>query len=146
MMSRKARRATRLELLERLQKTKVDQAAIAYRNQLLALENAREKLQGLENYFEGRSFDPGLANTMVLREASVFQARLLEAVATQQSLCAQLLNQCEHARQFLMQAEQRRSGLAKACDLARKARQVDHFSAEQRLVEDNLMAAYCRSR
>ena len=56
-MSRKARRAARLELLERLQKTKVDQAAIGYRNQLLALENAREKLQGLENYFEGKSFD-----------------------------------------------------------------------------------------
>lgn len=144
-MSRKARRAARLELLERLQKTKVDQAAIGYRNQLLALENAREKLQGLENYFEGKSFDPGLANAMILREASVFQSRLLDAIATQQSLCVQLERQCEYARDFLMQTEQRRSGLAKACDSARKERQIAHFAAEQRLVEDNLMAAYCRT-
>ena len=144
-MASDTKRARRFALLAKVEKLKVEQAAARYRSGLTALEQARDKLKGLEEYFSGET-PPAVENrtAIAFAEASLFAQRLHSAISAQRVTCTQLETQCEHLRQGLLQAERRRSGMDRtraAADL--RSLQETHKS-ENRQTEDALMARYSR--
>lgn len=139
------KRAARFTLLTQVQKTKVANAAASFRIAQTALEQAEEKLRGLEDYFEnGAAITSVDRYAVVLREASVFGSRLSTAITSQRTVCQQLGAQVEMARQFLLEAEKKRVGLEKACDSARREQIKQSEQLDQRRAEDNVMASYAR--
>lgn len=127
----------------RLQRRSVEQASAVYHSLRESLNNAHEKLAGLEEYFEhGPALKPSGIFGISLIESDVFSRRLREAIRAQHSACQLLETQCESARLVLVQAEQRRAGLAKAGSLAAQQLQAKEERLMQRELEDNLTGRY----
>lgn len=145
-MAAGVRRARRFSLLAQVQKTRVESAARNYQLTQQNLQEARDKLASLEQYFtDGPLTENTTCFPAALNETSVFGARLGDAIEVQKTLCQQLDAQSELSRQFLLNAEKRRAGLESALAQTVRKQEVEREKLEQRRVEDNLMASYCRS-
>lgn len=144
-MSSADKRAARFTLLAQVQKSKVASAAESFRMAQQALQQAQDKLAGLEDYFEnGAAVTSVNRFAVVLREASVFGARLSEAITAQRTVCQQLGAQVEMARRFLSEAEKKRVGFEKARETALRHQVCRREQLDQRRTDDNVMASYAR--
>lgn len=146
MTGRTKKQLKRLGLLTQIQKKKVELASAHYHSVEESLNQALEKLEGLEHYFEhGPPLDIRGTFSVSLVETEVFNQRLRTAIAAQQSACQQLRAQCESARLLLVAAEHRRAGLEKVEAVsAQQARLAAEFRL-QRDLEDSLTARHGRN-